>query len=195
MTIPPGRRVIHATPLSIAEYAPYGGVISSDVVTSKTVIVNGGTARRTPEVVPTENGYGDAPSGIPGRTVLNASLASPRPVMAWRNGDGGEPEGGGGEKRVLTLTMLERHRFSTQSFVPMGAGVEYLVVVTDGDDEPNLNGLKAFVVRDGQGVCYGRAVWHAPMSVVGDQVSPKENNISKSALRFCHCSLSTRLLD
>lgn len=159
------RRVIHATKLSIAAYAPYGGVISTDVVNERTITVNAGTSRRTPEVVPTESSYGNAPSKAPARVVLNASLASPRPVAAWR--EGGDAAG----KRVLKLDMLERHRFSTQSFVPMGAEVEYLVVVTDGGDEPDLEGLRAFVARDGQGVCYGRAVWHAAMAVVGEQVS------------------------
>jgi len=44
--------------------------------------------------------------------------------------------------------VLERHRYSTQSFIPMGAGVQYLVVVTDGGDEPNLDAVNAFVASD-----------------------------------------------
>jgi allantoicase len=161
-------RIIHAAPLSVVAYAPYGGVISTDVVNEKTVAVNGGTARRTPEVVPTENLYSNAASKVPGRVVLNVSLASPREVTAWSRADGLSEDG----KSVLKISILERHRYSTQSFIPMGAGIKYLVVVTDGGDKPNLDGLKAFVATDKQGVCYGTAVWHAPMSVVGDQVSP-----------------------
>lgn len=160
-------RVVHATELSLSAYASYGGVISTDAVNDTTITVNGGTSRRTLEVVPTENNYLDAPSKIPARAVLSASLASPVPVAAWGGVDGK----GGVDQRSLKLNMLERHRFTTQSFVPMGAGVEYLVVVTDGGDEPNLDGLRAFVATDKQGICYGRAVWHAPMSVTGDQVS------------------------
>lgn len=160
-------RIIHAAPLSVAAYAQYGGVISTDVVNEKTVSVNGGTARRTPEVVPTENLYKNAASGVPGRAVLNVSLASPREITAWSGADGNSNEG----KCVLKMTVLERHRYSTQSFIPIGTGVKYLVVVTDGGDEPNLDGLKAFVATDKEGVCYGTAVWHAPMSIVGDQVS------------------------
>lgn len=155
-------RTLQATPLTVASYASYGGVVSTDVVNERTVSVNGGTARRTPEVVPTENTYSNASSQVPGRTVLNVSLASPRQVTPWTGGDG---------KSVLKIKVLERHRYSTQSFIPMGAGIKYLVVVTDGGDKPNLEGLKAFVATDKQGVCYGTAVWHAPMSVVGDQVS------------------------
>jgi ureidoglycolate lyase len=155
-------RTLYAELLSVAAYAPYGGVISTDVVNEKTVTVNGGTARRTPEVVPTTNLYHEAASKVPARVVLNVSLASPRETTSWSGSEG---------KSVLKIKVLERHRYSTQSFIPMGSGVKYLVVVTDGGDEPNLEGLKAFVAGDKQGVCYGAGVWHAPMSVVGDQVS------------------------
>lgn len=161
-------RIIQAVPLSVRAYAQYGGVISTDVVNERTVSVNGGTARRTPEVVPTENLYSKAESKIPGRTVLNVSLANPREITTWKEADGDAEDG----KMVLKINVLERHRYSTQSFIPMGAGVKYLVVVTDGGDKPNLDGIKAFVATDKQGVCYGTAVWHAPMSIVGDKVSP-----------------------
>lgn len=160
-------RTIQAVPLSISAYARYGGVISTDVVNDKTVLVNGGTTRRTPEVVPTENFYQEAPSGIPARAVLNASLGSPKDLLPWSGNGTSEKTG----KKVLKVKMLERHRFTTQSFIPMGSDVKFLVVVTDGGDKPNLDNLKAFVATDKQGVCYGRAVWHAPMAVVGDQVS------------------------
>lgn len=152
---------LHATPLSIEEYAPYGGVISTDVVNSDTILVNGGSSRRTPEVVPTTNLYDSSPSRTPGKTVLNASLASPKEVSAWPGQEG---------KRVLRVKVLERHRFSTQSFVPMGGDVRYLVVVTDPGPTPDLEKLKAFVARQEQGVCYSPGVWHAPMAVI-DKVS------------------------
>ncbi|TVY20926.1 Chitin deacetylase 1 [Lachnellula arida] len=42
--------------------------------------VNGGTARRTPEVVSTDNRYDGAPSKKPAKAVLNASLAGPQEV-------------------------------------------------------------------------------------------------------------------
>lgn len=160
-------KIVYAAPLSIEAYAQYGGVISTEVVNEKTITVNGGTARRTPEVVPTENLYITAPSRMPGRTVLNVSLASPREVTPWNGADGDGEDG----KSVLKIKILERHKYSSQSFIPMGAGIKYLVVVTDGIKEPNLEGLKAFVATDKQGVCYGTGVWHAPMSVVGNQVS------------------------
>ncbi|CAK7224021.1 hypothetical protein SBRCBS47491_005407 [Sporothrix bragantina] len=155
-------RTVFCEPLTQADYAPYGGIISSDVVTDRTVIVNNGTARRTPEVVPTINNYDKAPSQIPARTVLNVSYASPREVQPWQSEDG-ENTG----KRVLKVKVLERHPYSTQSFIPMGADTKYLVVVCGtGKDAPDLNELRGFVAGDKQGVCYAPGVWHAPMSVV-----------------------------
>lgn len=161
-------RTIHCQPLTPDDYAPFGGVISTDVVTDRTVVVNNGTARRTPEVVPTTNLYDKAPSQVPARTVLNVSLASPREVAPWRSDDGDSG------RRVLRIKMLERHRFTTQSFIPMGADFQYLVVVTnnksESDDLPDLDSLRGFVARDKQGVCYAPGVWHAPMAVI-DNVS------------------------
>jgi len=155
-------QALHAAPLSISAFTPYGGVISTDVTNLLTVQVNGGTTRRTPEVVPTSNLYHLAPSQKAARIVLNASLAGPRDVFPYPGSQG---------KRVFKLSMLERHRFTTQSFVPMGGNVKYLVVVTDGDEKPNIDGLKAFVAGEKQGICYGVGVWHAPMAVIDEPVS------------------------
>lgn len=164
-------QILHASHLNPSAFASYGGVISSNVLTPQTVYVNGGTARRTPEVVPTDNRYDEAPSKKPAKVVLNASLAGPREVSPWSGGTEKEGEEEHGEaKRVFRFKMLEKHPYTTQSFVPMGGDVKYLVVVTDGDEKPNLKGLKAFVARQKQGVCYGVGVWHAPMAVI-DEVS------------------------
>jgi ureidoglycolate lyase len=164
-------QAVYAKPLTEALFAPYGGVISTDIVNEKTVVVNGGTARRTPEVVPTHNLYEAAPSKTPARAVLNVSLASPRGVQ--------DSSVNGVRKRVLKVNVLERHKYSTQSFIPMGGNVRYLVLVTDGDKKPNLDKLNAFVAVDRQGICYGAGVWHAPMAVV-DEVSAQDLNTLKN---------------
>lgn len=190
-------RTVLCQPLAQADYAPYGGVISTDVVTDRTVLVNNGTARRTPEVVPTVNRYAEAPSQVPARTVLNVSLASPRDVEPWRPEDN---EAAG--KRVMRIKMLERHRFSTQSFVPMGAEIKYLVVVTgnrsESDDTPDLDQLRGFVAGDKQGVCYAPGVWHAPMAVIDNVRSGCRDCLEKSTFadprrpsRLPLCSTST----
>ncbi|RFU27485.1 hypothetical protein B7463_g8852, partial [Scytalidium lignicola] len=161
-------RTIHCEPLTEVEYASYGGIISTDVVNDRTVSVNNGTARRTPEVVPTQNLYARAPSQMPARAVLNVSLARPREVQPW---NGVTENMGHGAKRVLKVKTLERHRYSTQSFVPMGANIKYLVVVTEEGDTPNMDRLCGFIASDKQGVCYNPGIWHAPMSVIDQPVS------------------------
>jgi ureidoglycolate hydrolase len=158
--------IVHAIPITGGAIAPYGGLIATDIINDKTILVNGGTARRTPEVVPTQNLYAVAPSKIPARAVLNVSLASPRDVTS--------SSVNGMAKKILKIGVLERHKYTTQSFIPMGSNVKYLVVVTDGIERPNLEGLKAFVAEEKQGVCYGAGVWHAPLSVV-DNVSSYPN--------------------
>ncbi|KAH8812240.1 ureidoglycolate hydrolase [Xylogone sp. PMI_703] len=161
-------RTIHCEPLTEHEYAPYGGIISTDIINDRTVSVNNGTARRTPEVVPTQNLYDRAPSQIPARAVLNVSLAQPRDVEPWK---GATEHMGHGTKRVLKVKTLERHRYSTQSFIPMGADIKYLVVVTDGGDTPNMDQLRGFIASAKQGICYGPGIWHAPMSVIDQPIS------------------------
>jgi allantoicase len=79
------------------------------------------------------------------------------------------------------VKVLERHKCTDQTFVPMGTGqgswnldgetmVEkpgrvYLVIVAlnGADDKPDLSTLRAFVATTSQGVTYGTGVWHHPM--------------------------------
>ncbi|KAK1993971.1 ureidoglycolate hydrolase [Colletotrichum falcatum] len=95
------------------------------------------------------------------------------------------------------VRVLERHPFTTQTFVPLAAsaGVHaaaYLVIVAptlpaaaaaDDDDDPfpapatgakgpglpDLNRIKAFVAYPGQAVTYAAGTWHAPMVVLGPE--------------------------
>lgn len=73
----------------------------------------------------------------------------------------------------LPLKMLERHRFSSQSFVPLespGHKGQYLVVVAQNgsDDKPDLSTLASFVANGQQAICYLPGTWHLPMTPIGD---------------------------
>ena len=64
----------------------------------------------------------------------------------------------------LEAVRMERHRFSSQSFLPMDAG-RYLAVVAPhaargGPDEARA---QAFVVPGNIGITYRADVWHHPM--------------------------------
>lgn len=68
----------------------------------------------------------------------------------------------------LTLKKMERHRFSSQTFLPLDAS-RYLVCVAphdphdDPDGQPGADALLAFIVPAGTGITYRANVWHHPM--------------------------------
>ena len=63
--------------------------------------------------------------------------------------------------RPLTSEMLERHEFSSQSFVPVDVG-RWLIVVAPHAKAggPDLAGLKAFIADGRHGVTYKPNTWH-----------------------------------
>ncbi|MGX7705203.1 ureidoglycolate lyase [Methylobacterium sp. Gmos1] len=67
----------------------------------------------------------------------------------------------------LTVTLLERHPFSAQTFLPL-TGARYLAIVAQSDDGggPDLETLRAFLAEPGQGVTYRRGVWHHGMTIL-----------------------------
>jgi ureidoglycolate lyase len=88
----------------------------------------------------------------------------------------------------LNVRILERHPFTTQTFIPVASSASmYLVIVAPslppssrdeglpvpqgeklpGRGLPDLRGLKAFVATSAQAVTYGAGTWHAPMVVLG----------------------------
>lgn len=66
------------------------------------------------------------------------------------------------------ITRLERHPFSSQTFIPLLC-TAYLVVVAPqvADGGPDLSGLRAFAGDVDTGVHYAAGVWHAPMRARG----------------------------
>jgi ureidoglycolate lyase len=64
----------------------------------------------------------------------------------------------------LALVELERHPFTSQSFLPLEAS-RYLVCVAANDPNgwPDVNTLRAFTVPAGTGITYSAGTWHHPM--------------------------------
>jgi ureidoglycolate lyase len=64
----------------------------------------------------------------------------------------------------LSLSELERHPFSSQSFLPLDAS-RYLICVAGNDPGgwPDLQSLRAFAVPKGVGITYRAGTWHHPM--------------------------------
>lgn len=62
----------------------------------------------------------------------------------------------------VEIAMVERHPLGSQAFMPLGPR-PYLVVVAETAGEGSPGALHAFVAAAGQGVNYGRGVWHHPL--------------------------------
>lgn len=68
----------------------------------------------------------------------------------------------------LQVTTMERHPHSAQFFSPLFCSGFLIAVCPSRDDgSPDIGALSAFVARSGQGVVYGRNVWHHPMVALG----------------------------
>lgn len=67
----------------------------------------------------------------------------------------------------LTATEMERHEFSSQSFIPLDVS-RYLIVVAPSLDsgQPDPARAKAFLVPGDVGITYGADVWHCPISIL-----------------------------
>ncbi len=67
----------------------------------------------------------------------------------------------------VTLGVIERHVFTSQSFVPM-APARWVIVVAPGtpEDGPDLAAAEAFLPATGQGITLAPGTWHAPLSVL-----------------------------
>jgi ureidoglycolate lyase len=101
---------------------------------------------------------------IPGRTYFEDALSSLRP--------GARPSLSLTVKAPLAAlpllsTTMERHEFSSQSFVPQEAG-RWLAVVAPhaSSGGPDMARARAFLCRPDQGVTYGANVWHHPFTVL-----------------------------
>ncbi|KAI9864984.1 MAG: Ureidoglycolate lyase [Vezdaea acicularis] len=92
------------------------------------LVVNQGTSLKYPNVTNIENLYRTAPSRQAGRAVVNLFVCMPRELQRGFQDENVGLEG------LLELKILERHPFTTQTFIPIGLSGDsqdtaYLVVV------------------------------------------------------------------
>jgi ureidoglycolate lyase len=94
----------------------------------------------------------------PGRTYYEEALGNLRPAARPSLSLSLKPET---VDRPFTAELLERHEFSSQSFVPIDAG-RWLIVVAPhaAAGGPDLAGVKAFIATGKQGVTYRADTWH-----------------------------------
>jgi ureidoglycolate lyase len=67
----------------------------------------------------------------------------------------------------LRSALLERHAFSSQTFLPLSVS-RYLVIVAPPapDGGPDAGAARAFVAQAGQGITYRAGTWHHGMTVL-----------------------------
>ncbi|CAI2194550.1 3935_t:CDS:2, partial [Funneliformis geosporum] len=167
--------VVHivATPLTYASFSPYGNIIQSfpeQTSTQNSISIthgikvtsaNQGTARKYNHVASIINyrqsnillnkDQSSDKTRVIAKAVPNLSLYKCSPVKSL----------------PFIVRLLERHPYSSQTFVPMSDGKVkgYLVVVCLNNDagKPDLSTLKAFAASSTQGINYHPGIWHHPM--------------------------------
>jgi len=99
----------------------------------------------------------DGRVALPGIATLRP--AAP-PLLGWFHA--------AASRLPLTVTAMERHRLSSQCFVPE-AGASWLLLVAphDAAGGPDMAAARAFVADDAQAATYAPDVWHHPLVALG----------------------------
>ncbi|KAI3317994.1 ureidoglycolate hydrolase [Xylariaceae sp. AK1471] len=170
----PERRPSNTAPEAIARGELPCGAVSA----------NQGTAIQYKHIASMRDLYGSAPSRKTASARMTMFVCGARTLVSGREI--------GGEKDSVEVKILERHPFTSQTFIPLTADAtrRYLVIVaptldpTAEDDGlpapdgtvggrlpgrglPDVRRLKAFVATGEQAVTYAAGTWHAPMVVLG----------------------------
>lgn len=130
---------ITARPLTREAFAPFGDVIETEG--AKSFVINEDKCRRFHDLAKVEA------AGRNARVLINIFRGQPYPMP-------------------LGLKMVERHPFGSQAFMPLSPRPFLVVVCRDEAGRPGMP--QAFMTRPGQGVNYGRNVWHAVLTPIGE---------------------------
>lgn len=127
-------------PLTAEAFRPFGEVIETQG--AETRVINEGYALRRHALASVEAGPG-------GRAILSIFEATRRPFP-------------------LVIDMLERHPLASQAFFPLSPE-DWLVVVAEGDAEPDPATLRCFRATGAQGVNYRAGAWHFPVLILAER--------------------------
>ena len=132
-------RTINAQPLTREAFAPFGDVI--DIDTANHYPINGGKAERYHDLATA------VATGENARVLISIVRGTPYEFP-------------------LKLTMVERHPFGSQAFVPMVPRPFVVVVAHDENGKPGEP--HAFLTHPGQGVNYPANAWHGVLTPIGE---------------------------
>lgn len=145
-------------------FEKYGVAMSVDHLRNSVTIdeANQGSAIKLIQVAPCINDYDNAPSGHKATTNWNIfrSCVIPEKWDCDESGNGS----------IYKLNVLEKHSYSTQTFVPMGRNSDedcYVVnVAPDKDGQPDFENVESFIFKGNTAVTYNIDTWHSPMVVL-----------------------------
>ncbi|KAL7623202.1 hypothetical protein AAE478_006883 [Parahypoxylon ruwenzoriense] len=212
-TLPiPSSLTLAAEPLTPSSFAPFGAVLANpapgslphntpaSALAPGAVSANQGTAIQYRKLAPPlRNLYAQSPTTTTSSSTSSSHPAEPRTTLfvcgarQLQPGPGPNGRSRDDEDAFFEVNILERHPFTTQTFVPLGASASsarYLVIVAPSlpvspDDDalpaparsasdtfpgpgmPDLQRVRAFMATGGQAVTYGAGTWHAPMAALG----------------------------
>ena len=130
--------LLTARPLTAEGFAPFGTVIDTRTVAPRPM--NAGKARRFHDLAEIRV------SGEEARAVVGLVEAEPYPVP-------------------LVFSLVERHPFGSQAFIPLSAAPFLVVVCPDEDGRPGRP--QPFLTAPWQGVCYAPHTWHGVLAPFG----------------------------
>ncbi|MDI4664291.1 ureidoglycolate lyase [Xanthobacter autotrophicus] len=115
-----------------------------------------GDVLRVPQDVGTRTSFDSALASLKPQTPASLSLILAAPSLA----------------RPVPVSIIERHRLTSQSFLPMATTRWLVVVVPDAaDGSPDLASAVAFLPAPGEGITLKPGMWHAPLTVL-DEPAP-----------------------
>lgn len=210
---------VEVQPLNQVAFAPFGTVVedparlnlsshgSLHLAMRQAMPANQGTATKYSDVSPLVNLYDDAPSQRKAAPVVSLFVCTPRRLSAPATGSSGASLTTDRIQGLFDVEILERHRYTTQTFIPMGLsgadlGTRYLVIVAptlltqseqpseplqgpgvSNDAQlgiPDLSKIRAFLGHGAQALTYGPGTWHSPMVIIGD------NSVAFMVIQFAN---------
>jgi ureidoglycolate lyase len=132
-------RIIIAQPLTREGFAPFGQILDP-ADWDNHYPINAGKCERFHDMATAEATGSDA------RVILSVFKGTPYALP-------------------LKLTMVERHPFGSQAFMPLSPRPFLVIVAPDTPDGPGAP--QAFITSGGQGVNYPKGLWHGVLTPIG----------------------------
>ncbi len=123
-----------AQPISEKKFAPFGEIIT--IENKPHTLINNGYTKKYANLTNIDSSF------LNGRTGVHLFIGFKRPSPIY-------------------IDMLEKHPFS-QAFIPKSAH-PFIVVVAQGDTEPDIESITSFTTNGKQGINFHRNTWHYPL--------------------------------